>query len=811
MNESLVNEATLTGLGFSIAERIKPMREELLGIIPQVCTERAKIYTETYKADEGDPPVLKRAKALATTLDKMSIYIYKDELIVGNQASKIRGAPIFPEYSWDWIAEEIDEFEHRSGDKFFVSEDDKRILLEEVIPYWKGKTLYDRAMEIIPDFVNMAQEIGAISGRGNITSGDGHIIVNFDKVLQKGIRAIIGEARSKLASIDAHDPLFLKKKVFYDSVVIVLEAVVRFAHRYSQLANLEAQITSDSKRKKELLTIAENLQIIPEEPPRNFYQAIQTVWLVHLVTQIESNGHSFSLGRLDQYLYPFWKKDFEEGKLTLDDTIELLQNLFVKMFTINKIRPWSHTQFGMGYTTYQNVTIGGQDVEGQDVTNELSYLILKAVGGLKLTTPNLSARFHALAPRSYLKECAKVIKLGFGMPAMKNDEIIIPALMDKGATIEDARNYAIVGCVEAAVPGKWGYRNTGMTFLNVLKVLELSLHGGECPSTGVCLSKTKMPSECESFEEFYGEFKKQLQFYTQCHVLMDAAADYSLEELVPDAFCSALVDDCLSRGKTIKEGGAVYDVISGLFSGLANVTNSLANIKELVYQRKIIDWEKLLEVLNNNFEGYERQIVRKMLLEEVPKYGNDVDEVDRLACRVLGDYLEEIKNYKNTRYGRGPVGGNYAGSTSNISSNVPLGEAVGATPDGRKAYEPIAEGVSPFYGTEKKGPTAVLKSVSKLQTVKMIAQLLNLKFTPSILDSDDGISKLVNLIIAFFRDLKGWHVQFNVVDAKTLREAQKKPEQYRDLIVRVAGYSALFVALDPKTQEDIIRRTEHAL
>ena len=280
-------------------------------------------------------------------------------------------------------------------------------------------------------------------------------------------------------------------------------------------------------------------------------------------------------------------------------------------------------------------------------------------------------------------------------------------------------------------------------------MLELSLHGGECPSTGVCLSKTKMPSECESFEEFYGEFKKQLQFYTQCHVLMDAAADYSLEELVPDAFCSALVDDCLSRGKTIKEGGAVYDVISGLFSGLANVTNSLANIKELVYQRKIIDWEKLLEVLNNNFEGYERQIVRKMLLEEVPKYGNDVDEVDRLACRVLGDYLEEIKNYKNTRYGRGPVGGNYAGSTSNISSNVPLGEAVGATPDGRKAYEPIAEGVSPFYGTEKKGPTAVLKSVSKLQTVKMIAQLLNLKFTPSILDSDDGISKLVNLIIAF--------------------------------------------------------------
>ncbi|MDK2896739.1 MAG: hypothetical protein PWP04_859 [Candidatus Atribacteria bacterium] len=811
MKKSLVNQVELTNLDFSIADRIKPMREELLEVTPQVCTERAKIYTETYQANEGDPPVLKRAKALANTLDKMSIYIYKDEIIVGNQASKIRGAPIFPEYSWDWIVEEIDEFEHRSGDKFLVSEEDKKVLLEDVIPYWKGKTLYDRAMKVIPDFVNMAQESGVISGRGNITSGDGHIIVDFNKVLCKGFRKVIKEIEEILSKLDVSDPLFLKKKSFYDSVIIVLEAAIRFAHRYSQLASLEAEVATDSQRKKELLAIAENLRIVPEETPQNFHQAIQAVWLVHLITQIESNGHSFSLGRLDQYLYPFWEKDFEEGKLTLEYTVELLQNLFIKMFTINKIRPWAHTRFGMGYTTYQNVTIGGQNIYGHDATNELSYLILKAVGGLKLTTPNLSARFHALAPRSYLKECAKVVRLGFGMPAMKNDEIIIPALMDKGATVEDARNYAIVGCVEAAVPGKWGYRNTGMTFLNVLKVLELSLHGGECPSSGVCLLKTKMPSECKDFEEFYGEFKKQLQFYTKCHVLMDATADYSLEELVPDAFCSALVDDCLLRGKTIKEGGAVYDVISGLFSGLANVANSLANIGELIYHRKKLSWEKLSEALNNNFEGYDGQLIRKALLEEVPKYGNDVDGVDQLACRVLGDYLEEIKSYKNTRYGRGPIGGNYAGSTSNISSNVPLGAAVGTTPDGREAYEPIAEGASPFYGTEKRGPTAVLKSVGKLQTIKMIAQLLNLKFTPSILASDDGIEKLVNLIVAFFRDLKGWHVQFNVVDAKTLREAQKKPEQYRDLIVRVAGYSALFVALDPKTQEDIIRRTEHAL
>ncbi|MGC8778377.1 MAG: glycyl radical protein, partial [Candidatus Caldatribacteriaceae bacterium] len=724
MSVRFVEEPRLAEVPFGMTERIRTMREELLHTIPQVCTERARIYTEVYRQFEGDPPILKRAKALAETLKRMSIAIYRDELIVGNQASKVRGAPIFPEYSWDWIEKEIDEFSRRPGDVFVISEEDKKILLEEVIPYWRGKTLYDRAMNIIPSFVREAQEIGVISGRGNITSGDGHIIVHFEKVLQFGLRGIIEETKRRMEGLSESDPEYLRKQIFYQSVLITLEAVIHFARRFRELLLLEAQMTTDARRKRELLQMAENVQMVPENPPQNFWQAIQSVWFIHLVTQIESNGHSFSLGRLDQYLYPYWKRDFEEGRLSFEETIELLQNLFVKMFTINKIRPWSHTQFGIGYTTYQNVTIGGQDIHGHDATNELSYLILKAVGGLKLTTPNLSARFHALAPRSYLRECARVIRLGFGMPAMKNDEIIIPALLDKGASIEDARNYAIVGCVEAAVPGKWGYRNTGMTFLNVLKVLELTLHGGRCPQSGVCLFPTRSPVQCPSFEEFYGEFKKQLDFYTKCQVLMDATADTALEELVPDAFCSALVEDCLSRGKHLKEGGAVYDVISGLFSGLANVTNSLANIRELIYRRKVLSWDELLRALREDFADYQGQMIRKLLLEEVPKYGNDVDEVDELACRMLNDYLQEIKKYHNTRYGRGPIGGNYCGSTSNISANVPLGLSVGATPDGRKAREPIAEGVSPSYGTEKAGPTAVLKSVGKLPTIKMIAQLL---------------------------------------------------------------------------------------
>ncbi|MEN3186955.1 MAG: glycyl radical protein [Atribacterota bacterium] len=811
MSVQLVEEPKLIELPFGMTERIRVMREELLRTVPQVCTERARIYTEIYRFFEGDPPILRRARALAETLKRMSITVYKDELIVGNQASKVRGAPIFPEYSWDWIEKEIDEFERRPGDVFEVSEEDRKILLEEVIPYWKGKTLYDRAMSIIPDFVNKAQEMGVISGRGNITSGDGHIIVHFEKVLQRGLRGVIEETKSRMDNLSESDPEYLKKQIFYQSVLITLEAAIHFAHRYAELLRLEAQVVTDGQRKRELLQMAENVQMVPENPPQSFWQAVQSIWFVHLITQIESNGHSFSLGRVDQYLYPYWKKDFEAGRITVEETVEILQNLFVKMFTINKIRPWSHTQFGIGYTTYQNVTIGGQNRYGHDATNELSYLILKAVGGLRLTTPNLSARFHVLSPRLYLKECARVIRLGFGMPAMKNDEIIIPALLDKGVSIEDARNYAIVGCVEAAVPGKWGYRNTGMTFLNVLKILELTLYGGRCPRSNVCLLTTRLPAQCASFEALYGEFRKQLNFYTRCQVLMDVTADTALEELVPDAFCSALVEDCLDRGRHLKEGGAVYDVISGLFSGLANVTNSLANIRELIYRRKVLRWDALLEALQENFASYQGQMVQKLLLEEVPKYGNDVEEIDELACQIFNDYLEEIKKYRNTRYGRGPVGGTYCGSTSNISANVPLGMAVGATPDGRKAHEPIAEGVSPYYNTEKAGPTAVMKSVGKLPTIKTIAQLLNLKFTPSVLATEEGLNKLIQLITVFFRDLKGWHIQFNVVDAQTLREAQKNPEKYRDLIVRVAGYSALFVALDPRTQEDIIRRTEHAL
>jgi formate C-acetyltransferase len=740
----------------------------------------------------------------------MTVYVDEGELLVGNQASRPRAAPIFPEYSSDWIEREIDEFARRRADVYRVRPEVKKELLEDILPYWHGSTLYDRVMAVLPDHVNKAQDMGVISGRGNITSGDGHIIVDYGRLMSVGLEGIIAEAEKTLNQLSTYDAAQVRKRPFLEAVRITCRAAIRFAARYAEEAERQAAQESDPIRQAELAKIAAACRWVPSKPPRTFHEALQSAWFVQLILQIESNGHSFSMGRLDQYTYPFYRADIDAGRMTEGQAIELLECLWLKLFSVIKIRPWSHTRFGIGYPTYQNVTIGGTDRAGQDATNELSYMVLHAMRETRLTQPNVSARYHSGSPDEFLVECARTIKMGFGMPAMKNDEIIVPALLEKGVCPEDAYDYAIVGCVEAAVPGKWGYRNTGMAFLNMLKVLELAYNDGRDPNTGLVLcpgsgSLTDLPS----FDALYDAFLKQLTYYTQCHMEIDTYADLALEEMVPDAFCSALVADCVARGKTIKEGGAIYDVVSGLQSGLANVANALMAIKVRVYQEGALTLAELGHALETNFAGKEGERIRQLFLS-APKYGNDIDEVDALAARILSDYLQEASRYRTSRYGRGPIGGTYAGSTSNISANVPLGQPVGATPDGRKAGKPIAEGVSPTHNTVEKGPTAIMRSVTKLPTTKMIAQLLNLRLAPGSLHTEEGLRQLARLLRGF-QALKGWHVQFNTVSSQTLLDAQKRPERYRDLVVRVAGYSALFVSLDKATQDDIIERAEHSI
>ncbi|CUH95072.1 putative formate acetyltransferase 3 [Propionispora sp. 2/2-37] len=791
------------------SERVKRLREAVLARTPMVCVERARYATEAYQENEAQPVYIKRARLVQKTLENMSIYIKPGELLVGNQAFEERTAPIFPEYAVEWIEKELRQsgnFNQREGDNFYLPEQHREELLQ-IIQYWKGKTLRDKCYGIMPEDVKNAITVKVIHGEGNMTSGDGHIIPDFAKALRLGLKGFIAEAQQQLDRLDVSENGALRKKAFWESVIIVNESVITFAQRYAQLANKLAANEQDLTCREELLNIAEICRRVPGERPRSFYEAVQMVWFIHLVIQIESNGHSASLGRMDQYLYEIYKQDLQKSATTAEFAKELLQCLWIKLFSIIKIRPTSHSGYGAGYPTYQNVTIGGSNADGSDAVNELSYLILESVGEIKLTQPNLSARLHANSPEKFVRECANVIATGFGMPALHSDEVIITALLNKGVAYMDAYNYSMVGCVEVAVPGKWGYRCTGMSFLNLLKVIELTLQDGVDERTGkTLLSGNGRLTDFTSYEELWTAWKKNIAYYTKLSVVLDKIADHNLEEF-PDILCSSLVNNCIERGKSVKEGGAVYDIVSGLQVGLANAANSLAAIKKVIFEDKMLTAENVLQAIGNDFRGLEGAGIQK-ILRQAPKYGNDDDYADAIAREIYESYIHEIEKYTNTRYGRGPIGGIYGLSTSGISSNVPMGCVTAATPDGRNAWTPAAEGASPAQGTDVKGPTAVFRSLVKLPTILMTGgQLLNQKLPPELVRGERQFEKFVALIKSFVA-MKGWHIQFNIISSETLKAAQKDPEQYRDVIVRVAGYCAQFVTLDPTTQADIISRTE---
>lgn len=795
-----------------ISERISKLKKGVLSAIPTICTERAGFYTEVYQDFKASPVILKRAYALEKTLKRMTIFIIDGELIVGNQSSKLRAAPIFPEYVTSWIINELDEFDKRPGDAFFINDEQKKNI-REICGKWEGKTLIERGHSLMSPLNREIHDSGIIRAEGNLTSGDAHIAVNFEKILEIGLGGYLQSVELMQVLLKDSDTRFFEKQDFYNALTIGIKAFQTFIRRFEKLSLELSECETNPGRQSELLTISKICSNISENPPAGFYEALQLTWFVQLILQIESNGHSVSLGRMDQYLYCFYKNDLISGKINEDFTRELLENTWLKLLSINKIRSWSHTRYSAGGPLYQNVTIGGQTPEGKDAVNDLSFLILDTVGRMKLTQPNLSVRFHKNISNEFLNECVKVIGKGFGMPAFNNDEVVIPSLIDLGIKKDDAYNYSAIGCIEIAVPGKWGYRCTGMSFLNFMRVLLAAIHNGLDEMSGKTFHSGKGNfKDFHSFNDLMMAWKDQVEFYTRATVEIDTAADLALEELVPDILCSAFVDDCIARGKTIKEGGSVYDFISGLQVGIANLGNSLAAIKKLVFEEATISKETLTANLKNNFEGKDGEKVRQLLLNYAPKYGNDDDYVDKLLCEAYMFYIDELAKYRTTRFGRGPFGCRYYAGTSSISSNVPSGAVVPATPDGRKAFTPLAEGSSPTSGTDTLGPTAVFKSVSKLPTTKILGGvLLNQKLSPSALTNETQKQKLISIIRTFFETLKGWHVQYNIVSRDTLLAAKKNPENYRDLVVRVAGYSAFFTTLSPDTQDDIIARTEQSL
>lgn len=791
--------------------RIAKLKAESVHARQDVCVERARYLTQAYREHEVEPMIKRRAYALKNILDNIGLFIEDGQLLAGNHAASLRAASIFPEYCINWIFEEIDELEKRPGDRFHVEPDVREELLD-IAEWWKGKTLQDRCMATLSEPVREAYKMSILSANGNMTSGDGHIMLDFEKILHSGAGGIIEDAKREMAALDMTDPLSHNKRIFYEAVIIAYEGVIDYARRYSALAKKLAAETDDAQRKKDLETISAVCARVPEYPAENFREAVQSVWFAHLISQIESNGHSMSFGRLDQYLYDYYVRDLAAGVLTDEQTVELLCCLWIKAFGVVKIRPWSHTRFSGGGPTYQNLTLGGITPDGEDAVNDLTMLCLCSVAETRLPQPNVSARYNEKNPEEYVRKCVDVIKLGFGMPAMHCDAMMIGSLMSRGITQQDANNYAIVGCIEPIIPGKYGYRGAGMSFTNFSKILEITLNGGTDPRTGLVLGKQeKSLTTFSSMEELNAAYADQIARTVRLRVEGEHCIDYAIEELVPDAFCSGLVQDCIKRGKTPKEGGSVYDLVTGPETGIVNAANSLMAIKKLVFDEKRITAEQLEKAMASDFDGLEGENMRRMLLNRAPKFGNDEDEVDYIANEVYMTFIREQEKYPTARVGRGPIGCLSYPCTATISGNVPSGVNVGASAEGRKSGEPLTEGCSPYHGTDKLGPTAVLRSVAKMPNDRITGgNLLNLKFTPAVLATDEGRKKMSDLIKAFF-GMKGWHVQFNIVSSETLKDAQKHPEEYSDLVVRVAGYSALFNDLELKTQDDIIARTEHML
>ncbi len=779
-------------------ERVEKIKARFLATTPEICGERAKLITECYKETEGQPMSLRRAKALEKILLGMSIRIEDDELIVGNQCSMPRSAPVFPEFSCDWLEAELDTLEKRSADVFLISEDVKKNLREDVFPYWKGKTNHEIATAMMKQEALDAGNAVVYTVGNYYFNGVGHISANYGKVMREGLDAVVAEAEAAKEKFDFANANQMMSLHFLESTIIANKAVITFANRYADEAERLAAAEQDAARKVELLEIARICRKVPAQPAETFMEAVQAFWFVHLIIQIESNGHSISPMRFDQYCYPFYAAS--KDSMTSEQVQEVLDLIWLKMNSLNKVRDEVSTMAFAGYPMFMNIIAGGQDREGHDATNDLSLMLLQAAANTKLYAPSLSVRIHENTPDVLYMKAAELSRMGLGVPAYFNDRIIIPALLARGLSLEDARDYGIIGCVEPQVGGKTeGWHDAA--FFNMAKVVELTLNNGYDERTGMQVGlKTGDVAEMKTFDDVMAAYAKQMEYFVGLMAHSDNMVDLAHGKNVPLPFLSSLVEDCIGRGKSLQEGGAIYNFTGPQGVGVANAGDSLTAIKKLCFDDKAISLPELKKAIDKDFEGCEE--VRQMLLNRAPKYGNDDDYADDIAVESANIYCAEVNKYVN------PRGGQYQPGLYPASANVPFGSVCEATPDGRKKGSPLADGVSPTGGVDVAGPTASVNSVAKLDhEVTSNGTLLNQKFHPSAVKGKAGLRNLIAVTETYFKN-GGFHVQYNVIDRKTMEEAQEYPEKYSSLVVRVAGYSAFFTALDKSLQDDIMSRTE---
>ncbi|AOT72992.1 formate C-acetyltransferase [Geosporobacter ferrireducens] len=762
-----------------MSKRISELKEQLFQKRREISLERAILYTESWKFTEGEPTVVRRAKALAHILDHVNINIERGELIVGGRTIQPRAGVISPEMSPYWILQELDTLPTRPQDQFDITGADKVLFRSELFPYWKDRSLEDRIEKKIPDHIQQTRKKKIIK-LNQTDKGQGHIIPSFEKVLNDGLDCMIAEAASK----NKKDPF----NPFYDAVHISLLATQRHINRYAQLASSLAAVEVDLDRRDELLEIARISNKIAKEPPHSFYEALQLFWYINIILQQESNASSISPGRFDQYMYPFYQNtiDAKEDSLLVK---ELLQNLMIKFNTIVALRSEESAKFFAGFPIGYNIILGGVDQKGRDAVNELSYLMLETYADIKLPQPNLGVRIHEKTPREFLIKASETIRLGTGIPQVFNDEVIIPAFLNRGVALKDARDYAVVGCVELSIPGKT-YGLHDIALFNLLRVMELTLQG--------------QASQPDCFDSLLDAIKENVTLYIKDMVEGSNIIDHAHGELVPTPFLSAFIDGCMDKGLDVSQGGAIYNFSGVQGIGIANLADSLHVVKKLIFEDNGMNLSQLVELLENNYAGQET--LRQRFIHRFDKYGNDIDAVDYLGSEILTHYCTEVEKYTNAR------GGIFQPGSYTVSAHIPLGEAVGATPDGRLAKEQLADGgLSPMVGRDRLGPTASLKSVSKLDHYLLSnGSLLNVKFSPSALEGEEGIKKMIGYLQAFMR-LKLQHIQFNVISVELLKDAQKNPDKYKNLVVRVAGYSAIFIELNKAIQDDIINRREHTL
>ncbi|MCB2305643.1 glycyl radical protein [Clostridium estertheticum] len=792
--------------GFSKpTKRVEALKEQILSAVPCIEVERALLITESFKETEGKSIVVRRAKALEKILNEIPIIIRDEELIVGSLTKEARSAQIFPEFSNKWIKDEFETIGKRKGDSFQITEKAKE-QLTEVFDYWEGKTTNELATSYMyPETIEAMNE-NVFTVANYYLNGVGHVSVDYAKVLAKGYKGIIEEVKCAIKNADKENPKYIKQKLFWESIIGSCKAVINYAHRYAKLAREMASKESNEKRAKELLQIAKNCETVPENGATNFYEACQSFWFVHAVINIESNGHSISPTRFDQYMYPYYEIELNSGKFDIDKIQELIDCVWVKLNDINKVRDEVSTRAFGGYPMFQNLCVGGQTREGKDATNDLSYMCIDATAHVRLSAPSFSVRIWNKTPDEFLLRSCELSRLGLGMPAFYNDEVVITALVSNGLTMEDAREYGIIGCVEPQKPGKTeGWHDSG--FFNLARLLEVTINNGM--SNGKQIGpKTGEFTKFKSIEEVVEAYTKQMEYFVYQLSVADNSIDLAHAERAPLPFLSCMVDDCITNGKSLQEGGAHYNFTGPQGVGVANVGDSFAAIKKLVFDTKKVTLKDLKEALDTNFgeedptlkENFED--LRQMLIHRAPKFGNDIDEVDELARQGAYIYCKEVAKHKN------PRGGNFHAGLYPAAINILFGDLIGATPDGRKAHEALADGVSPVRGADSNGPTAAINSVAKLDHfIASNGTLLNQKFHPGSIQGSGGLKNLASLVRSFF-DQKGMHVQFNIIDKETLVEAQKDPSKYRDLVVRVAGYSAQFITLDKAIQDDIIKRTE---